>query len=218
MPTTTTLALFVVSTLALLAVPGPSVVYVVTRTLERGRRAGLVSVLGLETGALVHVALSAVGVTAVLAASAWAFTAVKLAGAAYLVVLGVRQLRRRPRAASGADGDGALGSTSYLRLFRDGVLVDLLNPKTGLFFLAFLPQFVEPGRGPVAAQVIVLGVCFVALAALTDGSYALVTALVRQRVAARRARTRAQAAGPRRLLDRVTGAVYCALGGVTVLA
>ena len=175
MPTTTTLLVFVPSTLALLAVPGPSVVYVVTRTLEQGRRAGLVSMLGLETGALVHVALSALGVTALLAASDWAFLAVKYAGATYLVVLGMRQLRRRPAGAGAADSP----TTSEARLFRDGVLVDLLNPKTGLFFLAFLPQFVEPVRGPVAGQVLVLGVCFVVLAALTDGTYALVTSVVR---------------------------------------
>jgi threonine/homoserine/homoserine lactone efflux protein len=209
MPTTTTLILFLASTLALLAVPGPSVVYVVTRTLEQGRRAGLVSMLGLETGALVHVALSALGVTALLAASIWAFVVVKYAGATYLVVLGLRQLRRQAVPASEtADAPG----TSYARLFRAGVLVDLLNPKTGLFFLAFLPQFVEPARGPVTTQVLVLGVCFVVLAALTDGAYALVTSVVRHRIARRRSDSRHP------VLDRLTGAVYCALGGVTALA
>ena len=209
MPTTTTLILFLASTLALLAVPGPSVVYVVTRTLEQGRRAGLVSMLGLETGALVDVALSALGVTGLLAASDWAFVVVKYAGATYLVVLGLRQLRRQAVPASEtADAPG----TSYARLFRAGVLVDLLNPKTGLFFLAFLPQFVEPDRGPVTTQVLVLGVCFVVLAALTDGAYALVTSVVRHRIARRRSDSRHS------VLDRLTGAVYCALGGVTALA
>ena len=103
-------------------------------------------------------------------------------------------------------------ATSYARLFRDGVLVDLLNPKTGLFFLAFLPQFVEPGRGPVAAQVLVLGVCFVVLAAMTDGAYALATSVVRHRMARRRSASR------RPVLKRLSGAVYCALGGLTALA
>jgi threonine/homoserine/homoserine lactone efflux protein len=216
MPTLSTLAVFAVSTLALLAVPGPSVVYVVTRTLEQGRRAGLVSVLGLETGALVHVALSAVGVTAILAASSWAFLLVKYAGAAYLIGLGLRQLRRRPAVAE-AESSLPTAVASYVRLFRDGVLVDLLNPKTGLFFLAFLPQFVEPGRGPVATQVLVLGVCFVVLAALTDGTYALVTSAIRHRVAARTARG-AGSGAKHPALARLTGAIYCALGGVTVLA
>jgi threonine/homoserine/homoserine lactone efflux protein len=209
MPTTTTLLLFLASTLALLAVPGPSVVYVVTRTLEQGRRAGLVSMLGLETGALVHVTLSALGVTAVLAASDWAFLVVKYTGATYLVVLGLLQWRRRAVPASETAG---LTVTSSVRLFRDGVLVDLLNPKTGLFFLAFLPQFVEPGRGPVATQVLVLGVCFVVLAALTDGAYALVTSVVRHRMARRRSDSRHP------VLERFSGVVYCALGGVTALA
>jgi threonine/homoserine/homoserine lactone efflux protein len=209
MPTTTTLLLFVASTLALLAVPGPSVVYVVTRTLEQGRRAGLVSMLGLETGALAHVALSALGVTALLAASDWAVVVVKYAGVTYLVVLGVRQLRRGAVPASQtSDAPG----TSYARLFRDGVMVDLLNPKTGLFFLAFLPQFVEQGRGPVAVQALVLGVCFVALAVVTDGAYALVTSAVCQRGARRRSTSR------RPVVRRASGAVYCVLGGVTALA
>jgi len=208
MPTTTTLLLFVASTLALLAVPGPSVVYVVTRTLEQGRGAGLVSMLGLETGALAHVALSALGVTALLAASDWAFVVVKYAGVTYLVVLGVRQIRRAAVPASQtADSAG----TSYARLFRDGVMVDLLNPKTGLFFLAFLPQFVEPGRGPVAVQALVLGVCFVVLAVVTDGAYALGTSVVHQRV------TRGRSTSRRPVVRRVSGAVYCALGGVTAL-
>lgn len=208
MPTTATLLVFLASTMALLAVPGPSVVYVVTRTLEQGRRAGLVSVLGLETGALVHVALSAVGVTALLAASPWAFPVVKYTGAAYLVVLGVLQLRRRAVHVSGPEPP----ATSSARLFRAGVLVDLLNPKTGLFFLAFLPQFVEPGRGPVATQVLVLGVGFVVLAAMTDSAYALVTAAVHRRMARRRSAPRG------RVWERFSGAVYCALGGVTALA
>ena len=209
MPTTTTLLLFVASTLALLSVPGPSVVYVVTRTVEQGRRAGLVSMLGLETGALAHVALSALGVTALLAASDWAFVVVKYAGVTYLVVLGVRQLRRCAVPASQtSDSPG----TSYARLFRDGIMVDLLNPKTGLFFLAFLPQFVEPGRGPVAVQALVLGVCFVVLAVVTDGAYALVTSAVCQRAARLRSTSR------RSVVRRISGAVYCALGGVTALA
>jgi threonine/homoserine/homoserine lactone efflux protein len=213
MPTLTTLVVFLGSTLALLAVPGPSVIYVVTRTLEQGRTAGLVSMLGLEAGALLHVGLSAVGVTALLAASEVAFTAVRYAGAAYLVMLGVRQLRRR------AVVPGEAVTTppaSRPRLFRDGVLVDLLNPKTGLFFLAFLPQFVEPGRGPAALQVLVLGGCFVVLAALTDGSYALAAAGLRRSLTRRRAA--ADGTGRRTSMDRLTGAVYFALGGLTVVA
>jgi threonine/homoserine/homoserine lactone efflux protein len=180
-PSLPTLALFAASTFVLLAVPGPSVLYVVARTVEQGRTAGLVSVLGLETGALVHVAAAAAGLSALVASSPTAFAVLRYGGAAYLLWLGVRTLRRNR---SGAPSE--LPPASHTRLFRDGVMVDLLNPKTALFFLAFLPGFVHAGDGPVALQVTVLGLVFVALAALTDGAYALaaarVTRGVRERV------------------------------------
>lgn len=210
MPDSTTLLLFAGSALALLAIPGPSVVYVFARTLEHGRPAGLASMLGLETGALAHVGLSAVGVTAVVAASAWSLTALRYAGAAYLVVLGLRELRRR-RPMPGA---AAAGTTPipHRRLFLDGVLVDLLNPKTGLFFLAFLPQFVDPARGPVTSQVLVLGVCFVLLAGVVDTCYALAADRLRSRL------ERRTTDGRSGFWRRCSGVVYFALGGVTVLA
>jgi threonine/homoserine/homoserine lactone efflux protein len=173
MPSLTTLALFAASTLALLAVPGPSVLYVVARTVEQGRTAGLVSVLGLETGALIHVAAAAAGLSALVASSPTAFAVLRYGGAAYLLWLGVRTLRHGRQ-----DAPAAQAPASHARLFRDGVLVDLLNPKTALFFLAFLPGFVHAGAGPVALQVVVLGLVFVALAALTDGAYAVATARV----------------------------------------
>jgi threonine/homoserine/homoserine lactone efflux protein len=177
MPSLPTLALFAVSTLALLAVPGPSVLYVVARTIEQGRTAGLISVLGLETGALIHVAAAAAGLSALVASSPAAFAVLRYGGAAYLLWLGVRTLRRRR-----ADAGEPLAPASRARLFRDGVMVDLLNPKTALFFLAFLPGFVHAGAGPVALQVAVLGLVFVLLAALTDGAYAIATARVSRRV------------------------------------
>lgn len=154
MPTLTTLLIFAAATLALLVVPGPSVVYVVARSLEHGRTAGLMSVLGLETGALIHVAAAAAGLTALVSSSPWAFTVLRYVGAAYLISMGLRQFRQR----HGEVVEGGTGtSVSNLRLFRDGVLVDVLNPKTGLFFLAFLPQFVDPSRGAASAQIVVLG-------------------------------------------------------------
>jgi threonine/homoserine/homoserine lactone efflux protein len=177
MPSLTTLALFAASTLVLLAVPGPSVLYVVARTVEQGRTAGLISVLGLETGALIHVAAAAAGLSALVASSPTAFAVLRYGGAAYLLWLGVRTLRR-----DRAGATAALPPASRLRLFRDGVMVDLLNPKTALFFLAFLPGFVHAGAGPVALQVVALGLVFVALAALTDGAYALVTARMSRQV------------------------------------
>ncbi|MGY1715599.1 LysE family translocator [Geodermatophilus sp. SYSU D01106] len=206
MPASATLLLYVLSTAALLAVPGPSVVYVVARAVEHGRAAGLVSVLGLETGALLHVLLAAGGVTAVLASSEWAFAVLRYGGAAYLLWLGVRQLlsRRRP-----AGAGPAATPASRRRLFRDGVLVDLLNPKTGLFFLAFLPQFVDPAAGPVALQVLVLGLLFVVMATATDSAYALTAAALRNRVA--------RPASGRPVLQRTTAVVYCGLGGLAAV-
>jgi threonine/homoserine/homoserine lactone efflux protein len=203
-PSLPTLLLFAGSTLLLLAVPGPSVLYVVARTVEQGRTAGLVSVLGLEAGALVHVAAAAAGLSALIASSPTAFTALRYAGAAYLIWLGIRALRR------GAENVEATrsGGTSYGRLFREGVVVDVLNPKTSLFFLAFLPGFVDAGHGPVALQVAVLGLVFVALAALTDGAYALVAARL-----SRGARRRSP-----RGLARASAGAYGVLGALAVVS
>ena len=206
MPAPTTLLTFATATLLILLVPGPSVAYVVARSLEHGRAGGLVSMLGIESGSLLHVVAAALGLTALIASSPWAFPVLKYGGAAYLVVLGNRQLRRR-RIDFGTE-TGA-GSVSRLRLFRDGVLVDLLNPKTGLFFLAFLPQFVNPAAGALSLQIVLLGVVFVLLAALTDGAYALLASTLRDRL------TRSGRA--RQRLNRTTGGVYVGLGGLAVL-
>ena len=169
MPDGSQLTLFFVAAIALLLTPGPAVLYIVTRSIEQGRRAGLVSALGIQVGGLVHVGAAAVGLSALLVSSALAFNVVKDLGAAYLVFLGLRLLLARreegvPRVLE------PLGSA---RLFRQGVLVNVLNPKTALFFLAFLPQFVDPARGSVTRQVLRLGCSFVPLAMISDGAYAL---------------------------------------------
>ena len=153
----------------LLIVPGPAVLYIVTRSLEQGRVAGFVSMLGVQVGALVHVVAAALGLSALIVQSALAFTVVKYAGAAYLIYLGSRRLLSRERLQRGeARVPRALG-----RLFREGIVVNVLNPKAALFVLAFLPQFVDPDAGSVALQVTVLGLLFVALATASDGMYAL---------------------------------------------
>jgi threonine/homoserine/homoserine lactone efflux protein len=205
MPDLTTLALFAAAAAALLAVPGPSVLFVVARTVEHGRRGGLVSMLGVEAGALVHVAAATVGISAIVATSPLALLAIKLGGAAYLVTLGIAALRRRANAPV-IDGSGACSSG---RLFRQGVLVDALNPKTAIFFLAFLPQFVDPAAGSVAGQTAILGACFVALATLSDGAYALAAGAIAERV-----RTSGTA---RRSLGRASGAAYLGLGAFIAL-
>ena len=169
LPELGSLGVFVVAAVLLLVTPGPAVLYIVARSIHEGRRAGLVSVLGVHTGTLVHVAGAAAGLSALLAASATAFTVVKYLGAAYLIYLGVRRLL----AATIATAPGEMPRISLRRAYLDGVVVNVLNPKTALFFLAFLPQFVDLSRGHVGTQILVLGGLFVSLGLITDGSYAL---------------------------------------------
>ena len=178
MPGSASLLGFVAAALVVLLIPGPGVLYIVARSLGQGQRAGLVSVLGLSAGALVHVAAATAGLSAILLASATAFDAVKALGAGYLIFLGLRTLfARHP-----ASGDEAPTHRSLYRLFTDGVIVSVLNPKIAVFFLAFLPQFVEPGRGPVPQQVLFLGLLYVGLALGTDGAYALLAGSLRRRL------------------------------------
>ena len=181
MPSPEVFAAFAVASLALLIVPGPSVLYIVTRSVDQGRSAGLVSVLGIHTGSVVHVAAAALGVSAILASSAVAFGVVKYVGAAYLIVLGIRTLRDRHEERP----SGALRGRSLGRVYAQGVVVNVLNPKTALFFLAFLPQFVDVSKGAVTAQIVILGLTFILLGFASDGSYALVSARISRRLSSR---------------------------------
>ena len=169
MPELHAIVLFALAALALLVIPGPSVLYIVTRSIEQGRTAGLVSVLGIHAGTLFHVAAAAFGISAILVQSATLYTAVKWAGAAYLIFLGIRRIATR---AVRAD-DVHVERKPLKKLFLDGVVVNTLNPKTALFFLAFLPQFVDRDHN-VTAQVLFFGALFIALGMLSDGTYALV--------------------------------------------
>jgi threonine/homoserine/homoserine lactone efflux protein len=201
MPDPHTLLVFAAASVVLAVVPGPAVIYIVTRSVRHGRAAGLVSTLGVEAGNLVHVAAAAVGLSALLASSATAFNLVRYAGAAYLVCLGVRALLGRE-----AEDGRERPVEGRRRLFWEGAVVSALNPKTALFFLAFLPQFVDPAQGAVAFQAFVLGSCFVALATVSDSAYALL----------------AGTAGARlregRLLARLSGGVYLGLGAFAAFA
>jgi threonine/homoserine/homoserine lactone efflux protein len=169
LPEWSSLGIFVVAALVLLLTPGPAVLYIVTRSIDQGRRAGLISMLGVHVGTLGHVAAASAGLSALLAASATAFAAVKYLGAAYLIYLGVRRLLDRT---AGAVPD-ARREPRLRRAFLDGVVVNVLNPKTALFFLAFLPQFADVSRGSVGAQILCLGLLFVMLGIVTDGLYAV---------------------------------------------
>jgi len=170
LPNAANLGLFVAAALVLLLTPGPAVLFIVTRSIEQGRLAGFISDLGIHSATLVHVAAAALGLSALLASSALAFSIVKYAGAAYLIWIGLKKIFGRSEAL-GNDQD--LVRYTYWQLFRDGFIVNLLNPKTALFFLAFLPQFIEVSRGHIAAQIAFLGVLFALIGFVTDGCYAL---------------------------------------------
>jgi threonine/homoserine/homoserine lactone efflux protein len=161
-----TFAAFLAASFILAVTPGPGVMYIVTRTLGLGRNAGLASLGGVALGNLANAALASVGLAAVFAASSTAFTVVKFLGAAYLVCLGLKALRT-PSAVTDA---GSLSRIAPRLLFRDGLLVALLNPKTALFFAALLPQFINPAISPLS-QSLILGTVFVAIALCTDTMY-----------------------------------------------
>ncbi len=171
LPDPSAISVFAVAGLLLLITPGPAVLYIVARGVEQGRLAGIVSVCGIFAGTLVHVTAAVIGLSALLASSALAFAIVKYVGAAYLVYIGLRRLFGRSEMPA---GDPHLPRRSLGRLFADGFVVNILNPKTALFFLAFLPQFADPDRGPLWSQVGFLGLLFALMGLVSDGIYALI--------------------------------------------
>ena len=172
MPDLATLALFCAASLVLAIVPGPAVLYIVASSVDQGRAAGFVSALGVGVGGLVHVAAATIGLSSLLASSATAFSIVKYAGAAYLVVLGILRLLTREDDATVS----ARPPRPRRRLFLDGVVVNALNPKTALFFIAFLPQFVEADGAAASLQIFALGLIFVVIALSSDSLWALAAA------------------------------------------
>ncbi len=205
MPDLPALALFAAATLTLLLVPGPAVLYIVTRSVAQGRSAGLVSVLGIHLGSLVHVAAAALGISALLAASATGFTIVKYLGAAYLIWLGVRKLMTR----SNGEESFEPRTATRTRMFWEGFVVNVLNPKTAIFFLAFLPQFADPEAGPIAPQIVLLGLIWTVLGMASDGAFALLASALAGRLR--------RSARARRRLDVTSGVVYLGLGAVAAL-
>ncbi|SEO70657.1 Threonine/homoserine/homoserine lactone efflux protein [Methylobacterium sp. ap11] len=200
MPDPDTLLTYAAVVLGLFLIPGPAVLLVLARASVGGRRVGIATGLGIAAGDLLHTAMAVVGLSAVLMTSALAFSLVKYAGAAYLIVLGLRALAER-------GGELSLGPARLVdtRLaFRQAVLAEVLNPKTALFFLAFLPQFVRPGQGSVPAQLVVLGLVFVGMSVV----YTALVALAAGQVAGWLARHRRIG----RWQGRVVGAIYLGLG------
>ena len=204
MPDPSRLALFVGAALLLLVVPGPSVLYIVTQSVSHGRRAGIVSVAGITTGTLVHIVAATVGLSALLASSAVGFDVVKYLGAAYLIAVGIRRLAGR-----GESEAEEREPVPTRRLFWQGALVNVLNPKTALFFLAFLPQFVDPERGTPWVQILALGLLFAALGFLSDGVWALVAGTLGERLRRSRSFPKVQ--------RYVSGSVFVGLGAVAAL-
>ena len=165
--------IFVTAALILLITPGPAVLFIVARSVEQGRIAGIVSTLGISAGTLFHVAAAAFGLSALLVSSAVAFNIVKYLGAGYLIYLGITTLLRKSEIE-----EKEIKEKNLKRIFYQGIWVNLMNPKTALFFFAFLPQFVDVSRGSVTLQVLVLGTIFVMLGTISDGIYALLAGSV----------------------------------------
>jgi threonine/homoserine/homoserine lactone efflux protein len=205
MPDTQTIWLFCLAATALIVIPGPAVLYIVAQSVGQGRKAGLVSASGVATGGLVHVFGAAIGISGLLLSSATLFSVVKFAGAAYLIYLGGRRLL-------GLEASALVAPTaarSRRQLYRDGAVVNILNPKTALFFYAFLPQFLDPDRGAVAVQALALGALFVAIALLSDSMWALASGSAADWLKARPVAVK---------LERwVTGTVLVGLGAAAAL-
>lgn len=206
MPTLPTLGAFAVAVVVLILIPGPAVFYIMNRGISQGRRAAVVSALGIETGALVHIVAAVAGLSAIIASSQGLFLAVKYAGAAYLIWLGILAWRSDDHATAGT---AAVVPTTLRRVFAQGVVVNILNPKVGVFFLALLPQFISPAQGAAWLQMLVLGAVFLTIATVLDVSYALASGTVGEWLSRR--------GGLAKLRNRVSAAAYLGLGAVVGL-
>lgn len=175
-PSHSSLLFFISAAVVLLAIPGPAVLYIVGRSVGQGRNAGLVSALGIGVGTLIHTAAAAVGLSALLVSSATAFSVVKYLGAAYLVFLGIQRIRNKESLA--AVSNVAVPRATLGRVFGQGIFVNVLNPKTALFFFAFLPQFIDPSRGHIAVQILSLGILFAWMGTTSDSIWAFFSSSV----------------------------------------
>jgi threonine/homoserine/homoserine lactone efflux protein len=199
-PTAQTIALFMTAGLALNLTPGPDMLFVAAQGTSAGRRAGLAAAVGIFLGCLVHIGAVALGLAALLARVPPAYEAVRWAGAAYLVYLGGRALLR-PQPLAGA---AATPVRSWRSAMVQGAGTNILNPKVALFFLAFVPQFVDPRRGPAAGQIVVLGMLFNATGLMVNATVGWLASQATEWLRVR--------PGPGRALQRITGGVFIALG------
>jgi len=201
MPSVVTLAVFLLVATGVIVVPGPSNLYVLGRGLQSGHRAAVAGACGCATAALIYVVATAVGLSALIASSETLFAAIHYAGAVYLCAIGVIALRRGHE---GIAPEAAAAPASVWPAYRQGVLVELGNPKVALFFLALFPQFIHRGAGPAWLQVLILGVLFAAIGLASDSAYAVGSGRLRARLLARRR--------PRLPWQRLTGLLYIGLG------
>lgn len=199
------LSLFVSVATILVFMPGPNTLYIIARSIQQGRLAGFVSSLGVQVGTLVHIVAASLGLSALLVSSAVAFNVVKYAGAAYLIFLGIKTLLTKEKIEPAKVRKAALG-----RVFYQGIVVNLLNPKTALFFFAFLPQFIDVARGKVVLQVVLLGSILISLGTLSDSIYALASGSIGNWVRGNLKFLRAQ--------RYFAGSVYIGLGAATALS
>jgi len=205
MPNWSILPFFITTALILVFMPGPNTLYVVNRSIHQGRKAGIVSSLGIHVGTLVHISAAAFGMSALLLSSALAFNTVKYLGAAYLVYLGLKTLLKRKK----IEAEEKAGEMSLSRTFYQGIIVHILNPKSALFFFAFLPQFIDAKRGSMIGQIFFLGAILMLLGLLSDSTYALLAGSLGNLV---RGNPRFQRAN-----RYFSGTVYIGLGTVAAL-
>jgi len=205
MPDWSTLILFATAVLVLVFTPGPNTLYIIARSIQQGRTAGIVSGLGVEVGTLVHIAAAAFGISALLLTSAMAFNIVKYAGAAYLIYMGIKTLLTREKAIA----TETIEEKSLSRTFSQAVLVNVLNPKTAMFFFAFLPQFIDVKRGAVATQILFFGAIIVVLGFTCSSIYSLLAGSIGNLLRGNLKFLRAQ--------RYFAGSVYIGLGAATAL-
>jgi len=200
-----TLTLFISVASIMVFIPGPNTLYIIARSIQQGRLAGFVSSLGVQVGTMVHIAAAALGISALLVSSSLAFQLMKYAGALYLIYLGIRTLLSNEKIEQ-----ANVHRAKLSRIFYQGVVVNVLNPKTALFFFAFLPQFINPTRGSVALQVALLGAILIFLGTLSDSIYALASGSIGNWLRGNLKFVRAQ--------RYFAGAVYMGLGAATAFS
>jgi len=205
MPDLSSITLFIAAASVLLIVPGPAVIYIVNRSLDQGKLAGIISVLGIGTGTLIHITAAVLGISAILASSAVAFNILKYAGALYLIYLGIQKFLSKDEPLF----DNRYTKIKFSKIFYQGVIVNLLNPKTALFFFAFLPQFVNPKEN-VTLQILILGFLLILMGLISDGMYALLAGYLGSWIKKRIQLLRAQ--------KYVSGTIYFALGITAVFS